>query len=419
MRKLLLSALLLLTVSGYSQTTDSWLLVPDQVFDGSNLHTGWAVLVNKDRIAAAGPSTQITVPAGTQTITLTGKTLLPGLIEGHSHLFLHPYNETPWDDQVLKESRAERTARAVTHAASTLMAGFTTVRDLGTEGAGYDDIGLKQSIEKGIVPGPRMITAGPAIVATGSYGPKSNNAALVLPKGAEEADGTNLITTVRNQMGHGTDVVKIYADYRWGLNGKAAPTFTEAEIRQVTEVAQSAGRYVAAHSSTAEGMRRAIMGGVETIEHGDGGTPEIFALMKEKKVAFCPTLAAGDAIARYNGWKKGQTPEPDRIIQKRKSFAAALQAGVTICMGGDVGVFPHGENAREMELMVEYGMKPIDVLRSATSVNAAVFHIADSVGSIKPGLLADLIAVEGNPAENITAVRKVSLVMKGGVIVKQ
>lgn len=409
--------LLLLVVFSYTARAQTALLLqPDQVFDGTDMHTGWAVLVVNDRIAAAGPLNQLHPPAGTTTIPLSGKTLLPGLIEGHSHLFLHPYNETSWDDQVLKESRAERTIRAVTHAHNTLMAGFTTVRDLGTEGAGYDDIGLQQSIEKGIIPGPHILAAGPAIVATGSYGPKSDNAALALPKGAEESDGDHLISTVRNQIGHGVNLIKMYTDYRWGQHNTPAPTFTEAEIKTVVEVARSAGRPVVAHSSTAEGMRRAIAGGVETIEHGDAGTPEIFTLMKEKKVALCPTLAAGDAIAQYRGWKKGIDPEPERIVQKRKSFRAALAAGVTICMGGDVGVFAHGDNVREMELMVEYGMPPLDVLRSATSVNAAVFHIADQAGSIKAGMPADLIAVEGNPLNSIQQLRKISLVMKGGII---
>ena len=383
------------------------------------MHKNWAVLVNGERIESVGPADEIKVNSTIKIIELKGQTLLPGLIEGHSHVLLHPYNETSWDDQVLKESRVERTVRAVNHLNKTLMAGFTTIRDLGSEGAGYDDVGLKRSIEKGLIPGPRMLVAGPAIVATGSYGPKSNSTELSLTKGAEEADDQNIVKVVRDQIGHGVDVIKMYADYGWGLNNSTQPTFLEEEIRKAVQIAGSSGRGVVAHASTPEGMRRAIMGGVETIEHGDNGTAEIFNLMKEKGVALCPTLAAGDAVAQYRGWKKASEPEPERIRQKKVSFQLALKSGVTICMGGDAGVFEHGTNALEMELMVAYGMKPINVLRSATSVNADVFHLSDQVGRIKPGLLADLIAVEGNPEENMSALRQVKMVMKSGKIYKQ
>ena len=341
------------------------LLKPDRVFDGQQMHAGWWVLVKDNYIQAVGEPSTITPPTSAKIIDLKGMTLLPGLIEGHSHLFLHPYDETSWNDQVLTESRAERTARAVVHARETLMAGFTTVRDLGTEGAGYDDVGLKTAINKGIVPGPRMLVATRAIVATGSYGPKSDVAEASIIKGAEEADGTEGIThAVRSQIGHGADVVKIYVDYRWGLNDVAAPTFTENELKTAVEVAKSSGRMVAVHSGTEEGMRRSIAAGVTTIEHGDGGTPELFKLMKEKGIALCPTIAATEAISSYRGWKKGIDPDPAAVKQKHYIFTEAMKAGVKICMGGDVGVFPHGDNARDMVLMAEYGMKPISECRS-------------------------------------------------------
>lgn len=406
------------SVSVLAQNHKTYLLKPDRVFDGEQLHQNWIVITKNDVILYAGESSHTPRIAIDSNINLKGQTLLPGLIEGHSHLFLHHYNETEWNDQVLKESRAERLIRAVNHAKATLMAGFTTTRDLGTEGAGFDDIGLKQSIEKGLTPGPRMICAGRAIVATGSYGPKSDNAELILPKGAEESDGDHLIETVRNQIGHGVDIVKIYADYRWGLNGKAMPTFTVEEIKKVVEIAHSAGRLVAAHCATKEGMLRAIAGGVNTIEHGDTGDDEVFQLMKEKGIALCPTIAAGDAIEQYNGWKEGTLPEPKRITEKHKSFTAALKAGVTICFGGDVGVFTHGDNAREMVMMVDYGMKPIDVLQSATSINAKVFK-QDDLGELKAGLKADIISVSGDPTQDIKLMKKVNFVMKDGVIYKQ
>jgi imidazolonepropionase-like amidohydrolase len=399
-------------------TADSfYLLRPDNVFDGEQMHQGWQVLVHGRLIEAAGAPGSLKTPPGTVIVDLKGATLLPGLIEGHSHLFLHPYNEVSWNDQVLKESRAERTARAVMHARATLLAGFTTTRDLGTEGAMYDDVGLKQAIEKGVIPGPHILCATRAIVATGSYGPKELNNDIESPRGAAEADGVEGITKeARIQIGKGADIVKVYADYRWGPNGEAEPTFTIEELKKAVEVAASSGRIVAVHTSTTEGMRRSIEAGVTTIEHGDGGTPELFALMKAKGIALCPTLAAGDAIAQYNGWRKGIDPDPDRIREKRASFREALAAGVKICMGGDVGVFPHGDNAREMEMMAEYGMAPVDVLKSATSVNADVFRISDKVGRVKPGLLADLLVVDGDPSSDISRVRKVRWVMKEGLI---
>jgi imidazolonepropionase-like amidohydrolase len=397
----------------------STLLKPARVFDGvtSEPHAGWVVLVTGDRIAGVGPASDVRLPAGATTIELPGTTLLPGLIEGHSHLLLHPYNETSWDDQVLKEPLALRVARATNHARNTLLAGFTTVRDLGTEGAGYADVGLKRAIEQGIIPGPRMIVVTRAIVATGSYGPKHPTSDIDLPQGAEEADGMDGLTrVVRDQIGRGADWIKVYADYRWGPNGESRPTFTVEELTHIVEVARSSGRAVVAHASTAEGMRRAAMAGVETIEHGDGGTPEVFRLMAEKGIALCPTVAAGDAILSYRGWRRGVDPDTPGITQKKASLKAALAAGVTICSGSDVGVFTHGDNARELELLVDYGMKPVDVLRSATSIDAKLFHMDDRIGSVKTGLFADLIAVDGDPTRDITAVRKVKLVMKNGIV---
>jgi imidazolonepropionase-like amidohydrolase len=403
----------------FAQSDSFYLLKPDRVFDGEAMHTDWVVLVKGNKIENAG-GMNFKLPSNTRVIELKGTTVLPGFIEGHSHLFLHPYNETSWNDQVLKESRAERTARAVNHARATLMAGFTTVRDLGTEGAAFDDVGLKKSIEKGIIPGPRMIVATRAIVAKGTYGPNYTNPDLDLPQGAEEVAGLEeLSKALRNQMGKGADIIKIYADYRYGPNGESRPTFTEVEWQWIAANAKAGGRKVVAHASTAEGMKLAANAGVSTIEHGDEGNEEVFRLMKEKGVALCPTLAAGDAILQYSGWKKGVDPEPARVASKRKSFAAALKNGVTICMGGDVGVFTHGDNAREMELMVEYGMKPLDVLRSATSINADVFGYADKIGRIRKGLLADLIAVQGDPSADIRATRKITFVMKDGKLVKQ
>ncbi|WOJ95639.1 amidohydrolase family protein [Congregibacter brevis] len=394
------------------------MLKPDRVFDGKELHDNWIVLVSDERILYAGPEGEEPKVVVNETRVLQDQTLLPGLIEGHSHVLLHPYNETPWNDQVLKESEAERVVRAVNHARDSLLAGVTTMRDLGSEGAGYADVSVRDAINKGLVPGPRLIVAGRAIVATGSYGPKGFHEGVTVPLGAETADGfDDLIRVVRSQIGRDIDFVKVYADYRWGPGGTAAATFSVEELKTIVDTARSSGRGVAAHAATAEAMRRAVLAGVETIEHGDGATPEVLRLMKKNGVALCPTLAAGDAISQYGGWVKGVDPEPARISQKRVSFQAALKSGVDICFGGDVGVYPHGDNVRELEMMVDYGMSTVDALRAATSGNADLFHLGDTLGRVEQGLLADLISVRGNPLSNISTLREVTLVMKGGVVV--
>lgn len=413
-RTYLLLLLFWMTTSIQAQT----LLVPDRVFDGEEMHSDWVVAVVENKIVYSGPENGLKRANSYTRINLDGTTLMPGIIEGHSHVLLHPYNETEWNDQVLKESPTERAVRGVVHAKNSLMAGITTMRDLGSEGAGYTDVYLKKTIDDGIIPGPRLLVAGPAIVATGAYGPKGFHDGVTVPLGAVPVSGRDeAIKEVRTQMGNGANLIKIYADYRWGKGEPSQPTFLQEEIDAMVATATTAGRYVVAHAGTAEGMRRAIKGGVETIEHGDGGTSEIFALMKEKNVALCPTLAASDATEQYKGWKKGTEPDTDRIIQKKKSFKLALESGVDIVFGGDVGVFPHGENYREMELMVEYGMKPIKVLQSATSVNARVLHL-EGLGTLQNGFLADIIAVEGDPSQNIKQMEKVRFVMKGGVIYK-
>src|SRR5450631_3359647 len=397
--------LLLFIIAVCAAAQDATVLKPARVFDGETLHEAWAVRVRGDRIEAAGPAASLDA-LGAKAIELPGATLLPGLVEGHSHILLHPYNETPWNDQVMHEGLALRAARAVNHLRATLMAGFTTMRDLGTEGAAYADVELKQAVSQGIIPGPRVLASTRAIVATGSYAPKGFALEWHVPQGAEEADGVDsLMRVVRDQIGHGADWIKLYGDYRWGPLPGSHPTFSPDEMKLAVETARSAGVPVSVHTSTPEGMRRAILAGAETLEHGDGGTPEIFKLMAEHHVALCPTLAAGDATTQYSGWRKGQQPEPQGLIRKRASFKAALDAGVTILSGSDVGVFTHGDNARELEIMVDYGMPALDALKSATSIAGRVLHL--EIGQVKPGMLADLIAVEGDPLENISSIRRV------------
>lgn len=418
MKMRLIPALLAITLPALAGAQSSpapatiTVLKPARVFDGDTMHEGWAVRVRGERIDAVGPEASVAA-AGAKVIDLPGTTLTPGLVEGHSHILLHAYSETSWTDQVSKEGLALRVARATNHLRATLQAGFTTVRDLGTEGAQYADVELRDAVRQGIIPGPRILASTRAIVVTGSYQPHFIPEWNV-PQGAEEADGVDsLLRVVRDQIGRGADWIKMYADYRWGPMPGSRPTFSVEELKLAVETAKSAGVPVAVHSNTAEGMRRATLAGVETIEHGGEGTPEVFKLMVEHHVALCPTITAG-----AGPWPPANPNSPANQ-RKRESFKAALDAGVTIINGSDVGTFPHGDNARELEAMVAYGMQPTAALKSATSVAARVLHMENQIGSVKQGLFADLAAFDGDPTKDISALRKVKFVMKNGAVFRQ
>ena len=399
------------------------LLLPDRVWtaDGDASHSGWSVLIRDGAIAKVGPKAASEAPDATR-IELPGTTLTPGLIDLHSHLLLHPYNETPWNDQVLKEPEDYRALKAAGHARATLLAGFTTLRDLGTEGAGYADVALKRAIEEGVISGPRLFVATRAIVATALYGPgpKGFRPDLDLPQGGQAISGVDeAIRATREQAARGADWIKLYADYRVGPNGETLPTLSAAEMKAIVDTAHQLGRPVAAHAGSDAGVRMAVEAGVDSIEHGDGATEATFRLLKQHHVAYVPTLTAIAAIGSYfDHYRPGGEPTP-RMREAEQSFRAALKVGVTIGNGSDVGVFAHGENWRELDWMVKYGMTPPQALHAATDVAASILRQSKAFGRIAPGLRADIAGFDGDPSVSITALQRPTFVMKDGVVYLQ
>jgi imidazolonepropionase-like amidohydrolase len=348
---------------------------------------------------------------------LDGKIVLPGLIDLHSHLLLHPYNEASWNDQVLKESLELRVIRGTIHARKNLESGFTTLRDLGTEGAGFADVAIRDAINQGLIPGPRVFAVTKALVTTGGYGPSGFDPRFSLPKGAQTADGVSGVRrATREQIAAGADWIKVYADYRRKSGDQSTPTFSLDELKAIVDEASSAGLNVSAHATTDAGIRRAVEAGVTTIEHGYEASVETLKLMRDRNVVLCPTLAASEAMAIYSGWKPGQPDQP-RIALARQLMKNAIESGVTIACGSDVGVFAHGECVRELELMFAYGMSAADVINAATFRAAKVLGKEDQLGVVAPNYLADLVVVTDNPLEDISVLRKPFKVFKDGKIV--
>jgi len=405
--------------AGPGESPSPLLLTGAKVLDASGERwlDGHNVLIVGVRIEKVAPAGDVEVPQGAKQIDLEGYYLIPGLIEMHAHLLLHPYDETSWNDQVLKESLELRTIRGAVAAKATLEAGFTTLRDLGTEGAGFADVAIRDAINMGLIEGPRVVAVTKALVATGCYGPSGFDPRWDVPKGAQVADGpVALRKAVRQQIAAGADWIKVYADYRRKPGDASTPTFSQEELDAIVDEAKSAGLPVASHATTDEAIRRSVLAGVKTIEHGYEASDDVLRLMRERNVSLCPTLAASEAIARYTGWKAGE-PDHPKIAGAKAMFARALRSGVTIAFGSDVGVFAHGDNARELELMVDYGMTPTQALQSATIVAADVLGRSKELGRISNGYFADVIAVNGDPLTDVSAVRRPTLVVKGGRMV--
>jgi imidazolonepropionase-like amidohydrolase len=419
MKIILLSLLILATSLGISQEKIK-VIKCGSLIDVKNeqVKKNVLILIKGNKIEKVGT---FEIPPGAEIIDLSDMTVLPGLIDSHVHLFLH---EGSYDDQLLKESIPYRTIRAVVHARQTLEAGFTTIRDLETEGAGYADVDLKTAINQGIIPGPRMQVSTRALSTTGGYALMGYSWEIQVPTGAQLVDGVDEVRkAVREQIKYGADWIKIYADSRRRRNEVADSltwylTFSDDELKAIVEEAQKMNVKVAAHCYSSIAAQRAINAGVASIEHGLYLDEATLKLMKEKGVYYCPTLVA------YYRWSKreGLSPEMRKMIENTvklhsETFKRALKVGVKIAFGSDL-TESHGTNAEEFELMVKYGMKPLDAIKSATIISAELLGWQDKIGSIEPGKLADIIAVKGDPLNDIKVLRDVKFVMKDGEIYK-
>lgn len=405
-------------------TTTSYLIRAAHLIDGVSNATrdNVAVLVQGERIIAVGSAAELTTRAGgaARIIDLGPATILPGLIDNHTHVLLQgDITSADYDEQLLKESTPYRAIRATAAVRIALMNGFTAIRDLETEGAMYADVDVKTAINRGVIPGPRMFVSTRAMAPTGMYPLLGYSWELKMPEGVQIVDGPDEIRkAVREEAKYGADWIKFYADRRYyiGDDGKLHSwvNFTPEEMKTIVDEAHRIGKKVAAHAVGWDGIDGALRAGVNSIEHGQGLTDDLIARMVKQGVYLCPTIYVGVYVAPGRG---GIWP---RIVElQRTSFGKAVKAGLLISYGTDAGGYAWTENqAKEFSYMVRYGMTPMAAIKSATSVAARLLGQETQFGSIEPGRLADIVAVQGDPIADISELERVSFVMKGGVIFK-
>ncbi len=399
------------------------LIHASRLIDGTSdkVRTDQGILIEGDRITAVGAFADIQKSAGqARLIDLGNRTVLPGMIDAHTHLLLQgDITAEDYDNQLLKESIPYRTIRATAAARTALLNGFTTMRDLETEGAMYADVDLKRAIERGIVPGPRLYVATRAFAPTGMYPLSGYSWELKVPEGVEIVDGVDAIRkAVREQVKYGADWIKVYSDRRYYIakDGRLRSwvNYTDEEFKAFVDEAHRLGRKVASHAIGWDGIDAALRAGVNSIEHGDGLTPDLIDRMNKQGVYWCPTIFVGAYVAEGRGgiW-------PQMVEIERKAFGEALKRGAMISYGTDAGGYAWTENqAQELDYMVRYGMTPMQAIRSATSVAATLLDHADDLGAVAPGHWADLIATDGDPLADIKELQRVTWVMKGGVVYK-
>jgi len=389
-----------------------------QIDTGTLLQPG-EILVDGERIRAIGSSVEL--PRGARIIDLGDATLLPGLIDAHVHLFLHPGAE---DLQTVEESVPWRTLLAAQAAKADLMSGFTAERDMGTEGAGSADTAVRDAINSGIIPGPRMRICGNAIDILGGHEDAIhyNPAQHVLPNADYANSSEQLIEVIRAQHKEGSDFVKIYETGHDSIVDGDLRTpyqYTEAQLAAAVDEARRLGTTVGVHAMGEPGTLFAARAGVASIDHATQLSDETMRLMREKQIPAVPTFAIFDYFAEHPDSPAQAAREKALLDYKISEFKKQIAAGIPFAVGSDVGPFPHGTQAVEMELMVRYGMKPLAVLRADMLNGAKLLGWEGLIGQLKPGYFADIVAVPGNPLDDITAVERVSFVMKGGIVVKQ
>jgi imidazolonepropionase-like amidohydrolase len=394
-----------------------------RLYDGQSdrLLSNQVVLIRGERIAEVGPSDRVKIPPGAEEIDLSRATVLPGLIDAHTHIFLTGESGGRYDEQLLKESWQYRTIEAVVNAKKDLEAGFTTLRDMETEGAMYSDVDVRNAINRGLIPGPRLQVSTRALSTTGGYALEGYSPEVTVPTGVQIVDGPVAARkAVREQIKYGADLIKIYATHRFHFTPQGGlvsiPTFTLEELQAIVDEAHREGVKVACHAYGGEGLHNCVDAGVDSIEHGLDLDDASLAKMVEKGIYLVPTLYVYEFEPEEDVRATGGKTSRARIHEA--SFRRALARGVKIAFGTDVGPFPHGTQAKEFEYMVRFGMTPAQALRAATRVAAELMSWQERIGSVQAGKFADLVAVSGDPLADVTQLEHVKFVMKGGQVVR-